>query len=127
MRILFALVLLSGCFNPQFKEQLACGTNGECPPGRTCGTDNICHEMNSSPGDGSIIDMPIDAPPIECTSDPECSSPDMCRINGRCDTTLHICVFQPLDCSAMTDECNDGVCQPATGCVKVPAHQDMAC
>lgn len=121
-RSIILLALVSGCFNPKFKEQLACGANGECPPGRTCGADMMCHA-----GDASVDVMP-DAPPVACNVDADClNAPDACTVNGVCDTTQHLCVYQPRDCSAMADECNDGGCDAQAGCVKVPANENLAC
>src|SRR5215831_12732209 len=133
--IFFALVLIAGCYNPKFKDQIACGTNGECPPGRMCGADLICHA--GSPEDAASHDGAIDAalhdaandampdaPPVACTSNVDCQNPpDACSVNGVCDPTQHVCMFQRRDCSALTDECNTGTCNTQTGCVKTPANQ----
>ena len=125
MRLIFlATALLAGCFNPKFKEQLACGANGECPPGRMCGADMLCHAM---PNDAAPDVMP-DAPPVACNGDADCQTPpDACTVNGVCDLSQHLCVYQPRDCSAMTDECNNGSCDAQMGCVKVAAHEGVAC
>jgi hypothetical protein len=131
-----ALAALAGCFRPRFKDDLACGADGQCPPGTTCGADDKCHGAGGF--DAAIIDagdLPdaapdarVDAMPVACTGDGDCATPpDHCYTAGTCDVAHSLCVFPSVDCSGMSDECNLGTCDPATGCVLAPAHQDQAC
>jgi hypothetical protein len=135
-----AVVIAAGCYNPTFKNDIACDPAGACPPGTACGTDGKCH----GPG-GDVSDAPtaspdasggldidastIDAKPVDCANDAECQSPpDLCSTAGACDGTTHRCVFPAIDCSAMNDPCNRGVCEASTGhCVKAPANTTFTC
>jgi hypothetical protein len=54
--ILFALVL-EGCFNPSFSNNLTpCSTNIDCPPGLFCAANHTCWADNQSPfgNDGGV-------------------------------------------------------------------------
>ncbi|HEX3758158.1 MAG TPA: hypothetical protein VHW23_05610 [Kofleriaceae bacterium] len=134
---LAALILagsLVGCYNPKLKNNLACGLDGSCPPGETCGADQRCHgagEIDAAtdgPSTGSNNGSP-DAPPVGCASDHDCQMPpDKCSLAGTCNLASHTCSFGSVDCSAMNDACNAGTCEPSTGsCVKMPAHQGQTC
>jgi hypothetical protein len=120
-------LLVTGCFDPTFKEGLACGPAGECPSGRTCrdgvcqagagaaahdapvgvGADAALQEVDAplDPSDAGAIDAPLaaaDAPPTGCVNDP--------------------------DCASLTDECGVGACNRVTGdCVKLPANGGAEC
>src|SRR5690349_20628284 len=53
--LLAPLPLLAGCFGPSVPEGLACGADGECPPGQGC-FQNVC--VTSAPvADGGLIDL----------------------------------------------------------------------
>jgi hypothetical protein len=144
--IVLATLVSAGCYNPTFKSEIACGAGDTCPPGTTCGTDSKCHESGTpipdAPisddaqladdarlPDAQIPDAPIDAKPVQCSADPDCATPpDLCSKAGTCDLVAHACVFPAVDCTAMNDECNHGVCQAATGtCARMPANQDQSC
>jgi hypothetical protein len=64
-----------------------------------------------------------------CTGDADCQrTPNPCLRAGSCDPATHACMFPPVDCSAMNDECNQGACDVATGaCVKFSINQDQVC
>ena len=47
------VVVAGACFDPTFKDDLACDSNGACPPGRTC-VSGIC-----SGGGGNAVDAPL--------------------------------------------------------------------
>jgi hypothetical protein len=128
------LVLVVGCFDPRFKNGIACDQSGRCPAGQTCRTDGRCHT-----GDGPPIDAPKipadampDAPdetPVGCQRDADCETPpNLCARPGTCDFASHTCVFGKVECSGMDDDCNVGVCNMATGdCVKQAAREAGAC
>jgi hypothetical protein len=140
-------VALAGCYNPQFKNDIACDLSGACPAGLACGADNRCHPpgfeppidasgtvaldaMPDAPG-GLDIDasVSIDAAPVGCTSNIDCETPPTpCTVAGTCNRTTHQCSFPAKDCSSTNDQCNQGVCEAATGnCVKAPANAGFAC
>jgi len=128
--ILLAALVSAGCYHPTFTSDIACGAAGECPPGTSCGNDSKCHASGSQTPDAATdVDAGVDAMPVACAANPDCATPpDLCSKPGTCDLGTHTCVFGAVDCSAMNDGCNHGVCQPATGsCVKMPANQDQAC
>lgn len=142
LRLVFVVVpvaaaLAAGCFNPKFKDQIACGPQGECPPGQSCGVDQKCHPPGDAAGDSRSIDAPgdsaqidagPDATPVECNQDADCQTPpDACSMPGTCDLATNRCVFPTVDCSGQANQCNDAGCDPARGCIKVPARQDLEC
>lgn len=128
------VALAAACFNPSFKEDIACGTGDACPPGLSC-VDGVCR------GGGGVIDAPsedvidarvdatVDAAPVACTGDEQCQSPPSpCHRPGTCDVGAGVCVFGAVDCSSLDGECSVGVCQAATGsCVAEPINQGNAC
>jgi hypothetical protein len=152
---ILAIALAAGCYNPQFKNGIACDPTSACPSGLTCGADNKCHP----PGFEVMIDAPtvtpidaptvtpidatadapggldVDAPPqidaaiVGCTSNSDCATPPTpCTVAGTCNLTTHECAFPAKDCSSLNDQCNQGICEAATGnCVKSPANSGFAC
>jgi hypothetical protein len=141
--VVAGLALAAGCFRPTFSDQLACGPGGECPPGLSCGDDDRCHGSGGGGSGGSGHDAPEveadarvdaaadarpDATPVGCQSDDDCKTvPDHCSAAGTCDLGNHVCVFPAIDCSGQADTCNVGGCDPAIGCIKVPAHETATC
>ena len=132
--VLFVLVA-AGCYNPTFKNDIACDPTGACPAGSTCAVDGKCHAhgvdaIDASTG-GLDTDAPtvIDAPPVGCSADVDCQTPpDLCSTAGTCNTSKHQCVFTPKDCSASNDDCNLGTCEATTGqCIQAPAHSGQSC
>lgn len=145
---LLGALLAAGCYNPSFKNGLACDPAGACPAGTTCRTDGKCHPVgeiaDAAPGgaidaatltdatltDATLLDAgatidgatTIDASPTGCAVDADCATPsDLCSTAGTCNLSTHVCVFPPKDCAASADECNAGTCNPATGlCGKSP-------
>lgn len=59
-----ATVLAAGCFNPKFKDHIACDLNGACPSGLTCSAQDTCEAMEgmAAPLD-SGVNPSIDARP----------------------------------------------------------------
>lgn len=137
MRMALAMLgalTLAACFNPRFKDDLACGPGGECPPGQTCGADLRCHAPSDAATtdgrpDTNLPDGAPDAVPVACTGDGECQTPpNACFKPGTCDQGAHVCVFPAVDCSGSTDSCNDAVCDMTSGeCVRVPINENGPC
>jgi hypothetical protein len=129
-----------GCYNPSFKEGIACGADGACPPGLTCDLDSRCRRPGTidAPPTGSVPDaalpdaMPSDAPPdaapVECQSNDDCQQPpDMCSLPGTCNLASNTCTFVARDCSSLDDACNRGLCHPQVGCVRQAIPDGMDC
>lgn len=60
-------VFASGCFNPNFKDHIACDLSGACPSGLTCSAQNTCEPpegiaMPHDSGTGPPIDARPNAP-----------------------------------------------------------------
>jgi hypothetical protein len=129
---LIAFAAALSCFNPTFKQDIACGQGNSCPPGLTC-TDGICR---SGGGGGSgvidaaeIPDAPVDAPTVACTNDDACQTPPTkCQKPGTCDTKTGFCNFGSVDCSSMATDCSTAACNPDTGaCVVTPKDNNTTC
>jgi len=45
-----AAALASGCFSPDYPENLPCDVNGWCPPGQSCNGDSVCVGGSSDGG-----------------------------------------------------------------------------
>jgi hypothetical protein len=140
-RCVALLAVVAGCYNPRFREDLACGPDGECPEGQACGPDSRCHPPGSFPIDApqGMLDAfqttpdtslpPIDAVPVGCQSNADCQNPpDACASPGTCNLTTGVCAFGAVDCSHLNDSCNAGTCDVAAGgCVKRPVPNGMTC
>ena len=138
-----AAVAASGCYNPSYKEGIACGAGDTCPAGLTCVASRCTApgkiDAPQAPADSAVVDAAMpdaampdaampDAAAVGCQGDGECARPpDACSTRGTCNLGTHTCVFGAVDCSAMTDGCNDGVCNPSVGCVKRPAREGNDC
>jgi hypothetical protein len=64
--IVLAALIFAGCYNPKFKDGIACDTGGSCPAGTTCGIDSICRATgmdgpDAGAGDGGMTDAPAAA------------------------------------------------------------------
>jgi hypothetical protein len=137
-----ALVALAavtgGCFNPSFKDDIACGPQESCPSGLAC-VDGVCRAGGGGAIDAPVIDAPVidadvpdatvDATPVQCTRNEDCQNPtSRCQLPGTCDTAAGVCNFGAVDCSSMNSECSMGVCEEATGsCVAQPINEDQLC
>lgn len=128
-----AAAAASGCYNPSYKPGIACGAGDTCPSGLVC-VGSICIsperiDAPQAPADSAVADAALpDAAPVGCQGDGDClQPPDACSTPGTCNLGSHTCVFGTVDCMAMTDGCNDGVCNPAVGCVKQPAREGIDC
>ncbi len=55
-----------------------------------------------------------------------CDDGDLCTENDTCSGDA--CIGTPVDCSGLDDQCNAGVCNPATGvCEPTPANESGTC
>jgi hypothetical protein len=136
--LLASLALLTACFNPSFKEDIACGPQESCPSGLSC-VDGICRGGGGGSIDAPVIDGPVidastpdatvDATLVQCTRNEDCQTPSSrCQLPGTCDTKAGVCNFGAVDCSSMNGECTTGVCEEATGaCVAQPTNEDALC
>lgn len=115
------LAIVASCTKPLPLEGHPC----PCVPGYSCDERyQICVRDDAIPGDALVPD----AAPVSCQSNDDCQQPpDVCSLPGTCNLGTHICVFGAVDCAAMTDGCNDGVCNPSVGCVKRPAREASDC
>lgn len=123
------LLALAGCFEPRFKDDLRCGPAGDCPPGLSCGADDVCHAVGVPDGRGPDALVIADAMPVTCTDDGDCQSPpNLCLLAGVCDLGAGVCNFTEVDCTGLDRECAIGMCEPTTGsCIAVGAHEDDTC
>lgn len=73
--------------------------------------NTICDLTGAFGSKNSCVPAPADASPGQ--GDPDAATSGPCA---------------GVDCSSLDDDCNIGVCDPATGeCVANPAHEEMAC
>lgn len=72
-----ATVLAAGCFNPKFKDHIACDLNGACPSGLTCSAQGTCAPMAdmATPLDAGT-NPSIDARPDARPNAPGCFGTD---------------------------------------------------
>lgn len=108
--------------------------NTPCNDGRFCTDNDVCSNGTCMGGD------PHPCPPStpcviatcdealgQCAETPKpdgsiCDDNDLCTATSSC--MAGVCVSGP---SCMGDECNDSVCDPATGCVKTPKAVGTSC
>ena len=56
MRLALATLACAGCYAPHYPEGLTCATGSEpCPPGQTCGPDNVCRAMQGAGPDAPLV------------------------------------------------------------------------
>ncbi len=134
-----ALVVLTACYDPDYRDGIACGPGGSCPSGSICADDGTCRrgggaqdndaatfaDAGGDPGDAGEPD----AAPVDCDGDEDCQSPPTaCLLAGSCDLDSNTCRFPSVDCSSLDGECTQGVCEPSSGeCVAQAANQDQSC
>jgi hypothetical protein len=143
--LLVAGAALIACYDPSFKEGIACGRDGACPAGQRCGDDVRCHSSlvtdapqappGSGAADATLLDvspapsdalMP-DAAAVGCQSNTDCQPSTACEESGTCNLATHTCMFITRNCSFLNDECNEGVCNPVAGCIKRPVVNGIDC
>jgi len=98
--------------------------SGECQGGQpkdcseasgACLADPVCDEDNDA-----CVGEPLPAETV-------CDDGDFCTIGGVCDG-LGTCVGAERDCSALDNQCNQGVCdEDANACVAMPDNEGAGC
>jgi len=138
---LASLAALAACYEPAYRDGIACGPGGSCPSGTTCADDGTCRRGGGAADAdaGQVVDAAgggaldaagaADAAPVDCDGDEDCQSPPTaCLLAGTCDLASHTCQFPSVVCSSLDGECAQGVCEAATGdCVAQPANQGESC
>jgi hypothetical protein len=72
------LALVAGCFSPHETDGvIECGSGGECPPGFSCGGDQLCYREPGQIIDAAVIDGPlIDGPDIDAPAPADANDTD---------------------------------------------------
>lgn len=105
-------VILGGCYNPSFKDGIACGPGSSCPDGTSCGGDNVCHRGGG--GGGPEIDASVaDAAP-SCTAN-----------TTVCDARGHIVVCNASGTPDSDTACPLGCAAGATVCSHQKVSNDL--
>jgi hypothetical protein len=103
-----------------------CTSTDVCTAGTCGGTDvdcsgmtNMCNVGVCDPTSGACVAMPV-MDGTTCDDGAACTMGDVC--------TAGACAGAMIDCSGFGDDCNTGVCDPATGtCGRMPAVDGTAC
>jgi len=109
-------------------DGLFCTVRERCTSG-TCGGGEARDCTASGPG---CVDGVCDEDADACVGDPlpagrPCDDGEFCTVDGACDGAGN-CVGQPRDCSMVSSQCADGVCdEAADACTTQPANQGQAC
>ncbi|MFU8803723.1 MAG: hypothetical protein ACNA8W_07945 [Bradymonadaceae bacterium] len=93
---------------------------GECiADAKDCsGADDQCNEGICDPATGQCNPSPL-SDGISCNDGRFCTVSSTCS-NGQC-------VGQARDCSSVGDQCNEGICNEAQGCMAVPKASGTTC
>lgn len=98
-------------------------TAGACTAGTPAdcsGMTDACNTGTCNPADGSCMAVPV-ADGAACEDGNLCTGAGVCTA-GACGGAT------PTDCSGMTNTCNVGMCDPASGaCVAMPLTDGTAC
>jgi hypothetical protein len=97
-----------------------------------CSFDSGGHIAGGEDSDADVVFEPDGSTPDAgpaCISSAECATPpSLCKLPGTCDPDSNTCVYPSVDCSSEGDQCNNGVCDGATGnCVQAPAFEGEDC
>ena len=102
-----------------------CTTSDTCKAGSCKGTQKSCTSFDSacSSGQCSVVTGNCASVPkaggVACSDGNSCTSPDTCDGTGKC-------AGKAVDCSALSDGCNTGVCS-AGGCLKQQKPANTGC
>ena len=120
------------CETVDYDDGTACDDGGACTTGDVC-TGGVCAgtAVDCSEGDdvcqvGFCVaeDGTCDVRDLEDGT--ACDDGDLCTVMNVCETGE--CTGTPVDCSALDDACNVGMCDPDTGgCVAMPREDGTAC
>ncbi|ACY13945.1 calcium-binding EGF-like domain-containing protein [Haliangium ochraceum] len=139
-----ALVMLLGaCFAPEYPQGIPCSGRQTCPPGQTCGADDVCRVTPLPPTPGEdATPVERDAAPVEMdaaapdsTPAPSCAD---CDVNASCDADA-----EPIFCQCDAGYAGDGFscadidecaadqpshdCSPDATCTNTPGGHLCAC
>lgn len=109
----------------------ACTLSDACSGGVCAGTpDPACNEctIDDDCDDGDVCtDDTCNAGTCESIANGAiCEDGDACTVDDTCDAG--VCAGSPLDCSDLSDDCNTGECDAATGtCEQVASNEGAAC
>ncbi|MGE0550750.1 MAG: Ig-like domain-containing protein [Kofleriaceae bacterium] len=99
--IVFATIVLAGCFSPSFDDaKILCGPNEMCPPGLEC-FEQICRTKGSVPTDAAI-DADMTAPGTPSLSSVTPSSPaneNTPRVIGNAEADTTVTIFSDASCT----------------------------
>ena len=136
---LLALLALAACFDPRYREGLACSDAGTCPPGQMCGGDSRCHSGSvdlATPDDLAAdlaIDLGLDLAPDLASPGPRCpplsalggaQAGQFCGNNGPTDADPNA-VYLCTTATASGPPARGYLCP--LGCVKRPMGMDDYC
>ena len=102
----------------------ACTSQDKCTDGvcdgqvKQCVANNPCKTSTCNPDTGQCVVGSI-PPGGDCDDDDPCTFGETCS-DGQC-------VGAAIDCSAESDPCHDGVCDPVLGCTAVPKGDGDPC
>ena len=111
-----------------------------CDDGQYCTVNERCNggscqggqPRDCSAAGGGCVDGICDENADQCTGDPliagtPCNDDQFCTVNDSCDG-LGNCLGDARDCSALTNQCNQGGCDDTSDqCVALPANEGSAC
>ncbi|MFQ5493743.1 MAG: hypothetical protein ACE5EX_00015, partial [Phycisphaerae bacterium] len=104
------ICVLGTCAGSPVAGCTTCTTAGDCDDADPC-TDDACHAAGF------------------CTHNNNtalCDDGNSCTVNDTC--SLGLCAGSPVDCTALDDQCNVGVCNSLTGvCEAQPSNEGLAC
>jgi len=102
----------------------SCDVLGACSGGipTDCSAlDDTCHVGTCNPTTGQCESLPGN-------EGGSCEDGDLCTVGGTCDALGTCGGSSPTDCSALTDDCHAGSCNPGSGiCEALPANVGGTC
>jgi|GEM_PF-3120513 len=105
-----------------------CTVNTRCSSGQCLGGE----PRDCSSSGGGCVDGICDEEQDACVGDPliagtPCNDDLFCTVNDACDG-LGTCVGTARDCSSLTNQCNQGICdEDGEQCVAEPVNEGQAC
>jgi hypothetical protein len=126
------------CSNPQKTNGSPCDDGVFCTNSDTCtagacgGPARLCSDGIACTTDGcsnAQARCTFDPAPCGCTKDADCENGNACDGISTCDmATLQCKPGTPVDCSAQSDQCNVGTCNPSNGaCSAVAKSSNTPC
>ncbi len=117
-----SVAITSACDDGLFCNGQETIVGGVCQPG----TPPDCSALTDQCNVG-VCNETLDTCEAQPTNEGlACDDGDLCTTGDVC--TAGVCAGTAVDCSALTDACNVGTCNPATGiCEAVPANEGLSC